>query len=48
MINAARIPMLMAKVAITQGFRFLIRLLDSNVESSNMADLGRLFMVLPL
>jgi hypothetical protein len=36
---AARIAMLIVKVAITHGFRFLIRLLDSNVASSNMGGL---------
>src|ERR1700733_394387 len=39
MMAAARIAPFKAKVAMTHGFRFFVRLLDSNVESSNMADL---------
>src|SRR5580698_8878381 len=39
MMAAAMIAALRAKVAMTHGFLFLIRLLDSKVESSNMADL---------
>src|ERR1700761_4596996 len=39
MIAAAMIAALRAKVATTHGFLFLSRLLDSKVESSNMADL---------